>query len=105
MADESVASELGKSKYRGVAWYAGTCEWQSSIVAKDGETKLVIGYFHTEERAARVHDFAVQYLQTGESLNFPNEKSPMSIVRAIRPKLFAFKRSCVKLMKEGSDQK
>jgi hypothetical protein len=75
---------------KGATWNKKTSRWQARITTKEGDKRISLGYFETEEAAGQAYDFAVEWLKLGKKLNFPGQKVPASIVREVRPKLVDF---------------
>jgi hypothetical protein len=58
------------SRFRGVCWHARELKWQVGITVN--KNRRHIGYFDTEEAAARAYDAAArQYHGANARLNFP----------------------------------
>lgn len=57
----------GPSKYRGVIWHKSNCKWEARIY--DNGKQRFLGYYTSEEEAARVFDEAA--VRIGARTNFP----------------------------------
>ncbi len=60
----------GPSKYRGVIWHKSNSKWEARIY--DSGKQRFLGYYTSEEEAARVYDDAAAKM-TGRPVNFPND--------------------------------
>jgi hypothetical protein len=62
-----------RSRFTGIHWVASCAKWRAQIIVHGSPVSL--GYFHTEEAAARARDRAVMLLRESDfwQLNFPEE--------------------------------
>ena len=63
---------IPRSKYAGVHWHSRAGKWVSQISIKSVRTHL--GYFKSDEEAARKYDERARILNDGRILNFPEEE-------------------------------
>lgn len=64
------ASGGGPSRFRGVIWHKSNSKWEGRIY--DNGKQRFLGYYTSEEEAARVYDEAAARI-TGRAVNFPND--------------------------------
>jgi hypothetical protein len=70
--DQAATEEEGRhSRYNGVVWHEWNCRWEARI--REDKKLRFLGYYSSEEQAARTHDLAAHRQQPGISaiLNFP----------------------------------
>ena len=63
---------IPRSKYAGVHWHSRAGKWVSQISIKSVRTHL--GYFKSDEEAARKYDERARIVNDGRILNFPEEE-------------------------------
>ena len=67
---QRTASGGGPSRFRGVIWHKSNSKWEGRIY--DNGKQRFLGYYTSEEEAARVYDEAAARI-TGRAGNFPSD--------------------------------
>lgn len=72
-AQNGSAHQDSTSKFRGVSWYKFYNKWRAAIYVE--KKQICLGYFRTEETAARIYDIAARrHFGEFARLNFPQRK-------------------------------